>query len=262
MDSSIWVAITTGLPAPRHARHLLLQAGHLFQRHLDPEVAARHHQRIGEIDDLAEPVDGLRLLDLGHDHGAAARDLLRLGDVLRALDEGERDPVDSGNERRFQVGMVLCGERRERDRGVGQAHAFAVGQFAADLDAREDALLVGFEREKPDLAVVEQERVARRDGGEDFGMRQVHARGVAGRGIGVEAEGLVLGQRHGVGRETADPQLRALQIDQDADRPSVLGLHRANRRHQLAHALVRGVAHVDAEDVGARLEQAGDHAAV
>ena len=67
IDSSICVATTTGLPARRAAaRHELLDARHLFERHLDAEIAARHHQRVGEVEDLVEPVHRLRLLDLGH----------------------------------------------------------------------------------------------------------------------------------------------------------------------------------------------------
>ena len=161
------------------ARHLLLHARHLFERHLDAEIAARDHQRIGEIDDLVEPVDRLRLLDLGHHRGAAAGDLLGFGDVLRALDEGERDPVDAGGERGFEIGAVLVGQRRERNRRVGQAHALAVGKFAADLDAGDDAPRRHLGGDEPDLAVVEQQRVAGLDGGEDFRMRQVHPRCVA-----------------------------------------------------------------------------------
>src|ERR1700674_2799660 len=72
MDSSIWVATTTGLPARRDSRVICF-----FTRHLDAEIAARHHQGIGQIQDLGQPGDRLRLLDLGHHHGAAARDLLR-----------------------------------------------------------------------------------------------------------------------------------------------------------------------------------------
>ncbi len=116
--------------------------------------------------------------------------------------------------------------------------------------------------DEPHLAVVEQQRVAGLDRGEDFGVRQVHARGVARRRIGIEREALALGQRGGIGREAADPELRSLQVDENADRPAVLAFDRADRRHQLAHALVRGVAHVDAEDVGAGLEQARDDASV
>ena len=99
----------------RGARHLLLDAGHLFERHFDAEIAARHHQRVGELDDLVEPLHRLRLLDLGHHGGAAARDLLGLGDVLGPLHEGQRDPVDAGVERRLEIGAVLVGERGERE---------------------------------------------------------------------------------------------------------------------------------------------------
>ena len=112
---------------------------------------------------------------------------------------------------------------------------------------------------EPDLAVVDQQRVARLDGGEDFRMRQVHARGVAGRCVGVEHEGVAGFHRHRAAGERADPQLRPLQIDQDADRPAGVALDRADHAHQLAHALLAGVAHVDAEDVGAGLEQLRDH---
>ena len=52
--------------AARRAGDLLLDAGHFFQRHLDAEIAARDHQRVGEVHDLGEPRDRLRLLDLGH----------------------------------------------------------------------------------------------------------------------------------------------------------------------------------------------------
>ena len=62
--------------------------------------------------------------------------------------------------------------------------------------------------------------------------------------------------------ERAEPQLRALQIDQDADRPVILGLDLADARHQLAHPVVIGVAHIDAEDVGAGLEQPADDGAI
>ena len=73
IDSSIWVATTTGLPArARGAGELLLDARHLLQRHFDAEIAARHHDRVGDVHDLVEPVHRLRLLDLGHHGGAAA----------------------------------------------------------------------------------------------------------------------------------------------------------------------------------------------
>ena len=59
--------------------------------------------------------------------------------------------------------------------------------------------------------------------------------------------------------EGAEPQLRPLQVDQNADRAIVFGFDRADRSDQLAHPLVIGVAHIDAKHVGAGLEQLADH---
>src|ERR1700674_1418939 len=93
IDSSIWVATTTGVPG--QPRHLLLQARHPFQWQFDAEIAARHHQGVGRLQDFREPIDRLRLFDLGHDRGAAADQFLGLDDVLGALHERQRHPVDS-----------------------------------------------------------------------------------------------------------------------------------------------------------------------
>ncbi len=127
---------------------------------------------------------------------------------------------------------------------------------------RDDALRRYFGRDQPQLAVVDEERIARLDRGKDFRMRQLHALGVAGRRIGVEHEVLTLVDLGRAVLEGAEPQLRALQIDQDADRPAVFGFDRADRGHQFAHPLVIGVAHIDAKHVGAGLEQPADHVAI
>jgi hypothetical protein len=49
----------------------LLQRRHRLGRHLHAEVAARHHDAVALLDDLVEVIDGLRLLQLGHDGGAS-----------------------------------------------------------------------------------------------------------------------------------------------------------------------------------------------
>ena len=105
------------------------------------------------------------------------------------------------------------------------------------------------------LAVVDEKRIVRLDRGEYFRMRQLHAVGVAWRRVGIEREiltGIDFGRSV---LESADAQFRTLQIDQDADRPAMFGFDGANRRHQFAHALGIGVAHIDAEDVGACRKQ-------
>ena len=53
--------------APRRDDDLLLQEGHLLQRALHAEVAARDHEAVERLDELVEVVDRLRLLDLRDD---------------------------------------------------------------------------------------------------------------------------------------------------------------------------------------------------
>ena len=161
--------------AARHARHLLLQARHALQRQFDAEIAARHHQRVGGLDDVGEAVDRLRLLDLGHHRGAAADHLLGFEHVVGALHEGQRDPVDAGDQRRLEVGAVLRRHRRDRQVGVGQADALAVGHLAADHDARHRVLFEVSSRDQPHLAVVEQQRMARPQRRQDLRMREMDA---------------------------------------------------------------------------------------
>ena len=77
IDSSTCVATMTGTPrAARRAQHLLLDARHVLERHLEAEVAARHHHRVGGVEDLVEPVDRLGAFELGDDRhvGHAVRD--------------------------------------------------------------------------------------------------------------------------------------------------------------------------------------------
>ncbi len=93
-------------------------------------------------------------------------------------------------------------------------------------------------------------------------MRQIDALGGARRRIAIEREAGPLEQFLRAIGEHADAQLRTLQIDEDADRPFELLLERANQRDALAHHVVRGVAHVDAEHVGAGQKQRGDHLAL
>ena len=68
----------------------------------------------------------LGLFHLHHDPGAAGRDLLRLGHVLGALDEGEADELDALLEHEGEVGAVLLGQRGDGQHHVRHVHALAV----------------------------------------------------------------------------------------------------------------------------------------
>ncbi len=114
-------------------------------------------------------------------------------------------------------------------------------------------------RHQPHLAVVDQQMMAGLDRGEDFRVRKVHALGVAGLGVVVEHESRTRQNIRASAGERVEPELRPLQIDENADRPAVACLDCADRTHQLAHARLRRMAHVDAKDVGAGHEQPLDH---
>ena len=75
----------------------------------------------------------------------------------------------------------------------------------------------------------------------------------------VQREGLAGLQRLLALGELADPQLRSLEIGEDADRAADRLLHRADAADQRSHQFVVGMAHVDAEDVRASLEELLQH---
>ena len=107
------------------------------------------------------------------------------------------------------------------------------------------------------LAVVDQHAVAGLGANREFpDAADRRASGCPGVGSESSVNGVALAQLHAAGLEFADPQLRPLQIDENADRAIEFLFERADHRDALAHRVVRGVAHVDAEDVGAGLEQA------
>src|SRR6516225_5418577 len=86
-------------------------------------------------------------------------------------------------------------------------------------------------------------------------MRQADTLGIAGRRIGIELEFVARNELGAALRECADPQFRALEICQYADRPIELGLHGAQRRNALTHRIARQMAHIEAKHVDASPEQ-------
>jgi hypothetical protein len=82
-------------------------------------------------------------------------------------------------------------------------------------------------------------------------VRQAHALGIARRGIGIERELGAFRQINGPVGEFADPELRPLQIEQNADRPADFLFNIANHLNALAHRRVIGMTHVDAKEIGA-----------
>src|SRR3982075_2006934 len=93
-------------------------------------------------------------------------------------------------------------------------------------------------------------------------MRKLDAGVVARSLVGIQHKAFTVVELDRAFGERAEAKFWALKVDQNADRAAVARLDIADGLDQLAHLVVRGVAHIDAEDVGAGLEQAPDHRAV
>ena len=119
-----------------------------------------------------------------------------------------------------------------------------------------DADVAGLDDAKPEFAVVEEQRVTELDGLKDFRMRQMHAAQAADRFAADEGQHVAFVELDRARLELADAELRPLEVYEAADRARGLDLKIAHDAVGLAQALMRRVAHVHAEYVRARMEQA------
>ena len=179
----------------------------------------------------------------------AAGDLAHFCEIVRALHEGKRDPVDILVERGDQVPVILVGHRAGGDFGIGNADALAVGQLAADNDFRHGPGAVGFQNLELDLAVIEQQAVARLESLKNFGMRQVDPVDAAAGLVGVQRERCAVFQHDRAVGEGSHAQFRSLEVGQNADRPSNFPLDRTDAFDKHLQTIMIGMAHVDAEHV-------------
>ena len=148
------------------ADQAFLHGGHGLERYFDAEIAARDHQPVGDLENLVDVLDGLRLFNLGDD-----RQLWRAGrrrgrahgpNVVGRLDEAEGDQVDAHGDARTQVFNVLGRQRRRANRS-GHVDALVtfedgVGEYARHQPPGRDVHDVELDR-----AVVDEQALARRD---------------------------------------------------------------------------------------------------
>ena len=142
---------------------------------------------------------------------------------------------------------------------MGQRDALAVGNTAADFDAGDGTALTDLGDDEPELAVIDQNSVIRLDRLEDLGVREIDAVGIARRRIRIENEGLTVLQFGRVADEGAEPQLRSLEIHEDADRALGFALDGTDHLDPLGELLTSQMAHIDAEHVRTGVEQLLDH---
>ncbi len=157
IDSSIWVATTTGLPKRRAIRTMLFctpgtrSSGISTPRSPRATISASATSRIS-----SSRVTACGFSILASTDARPAGDLLDLGHVLGPLHERHRDPVDVLVERSVEIGAILRRHRRSRDGGVRQADPLLVGDLAGDFDDAIGAARRHRGDAQQDLAIVDQ----------------------------------------------------------------------------------------------------------
>ena len=112
---------------------LLLQMWHFFDRHTHPEIAARHHDRVRDGNDLVEVLNALGGLDLGHHHHVIARQhRSRRDHVVGRAHEGNGQDLEGLLTKRLEaLSVVLSGksiiQNRRRKRQAGLSHDRSAG---------------------------------------------------------------------------------------------------------------------------------------
>ena len=177
----------------------------------------------------------------------------KLVEVGRRAHEGEGDEVgvELGGER--EVVDVLVGDRRQLGPRPRDVDALARRQRTGRAHARDDiSLLHAVDRQARD-AVADHDLRALGDEPREAGEVDHHA--AAGRrDVAAEHDGLVELQRAGLGAGR-EPQLGALQVEQQADRPAGAGGGLPDLARSPAQVLVGAVRAVQTRAVETRGDQ-------
>ena len=225
MDSSICVATITGLPSLRQLRTMRFWiAGHLLGRQLDAEVAARHHHRVGHVRRSRRGAPRPRAFrawrQCRRDRRSDRVPPICLRGAARRTAQSSRARESSAEAR----GRAVFGSQRRNRR------ARTPGTFTP---LRSDSLPPTATRVSAKSAP--QRSTTRRSlpsssssSVPGFSAAKISGCGSAARWalpgcrIEIEPERLAFGQHHRPAGEGADAQLGALQVGEDADRPTGL----------------------------------------
>lgn len=239
-----------------------LRVGDRLGGELHTQVAARHHDAVGGLDDLVDVVQPLLVLDLRDDLDRAVvgiENLLHGGHVARRTDERVRDEVDVVADGPLDEAAVLLGHRGQFDRDPGHVNALARAHGAADQKFARELLVVLLHDADLELAVGDEH--ARPDGDVAHDRRHVHVDHLA-RGLVVPDRAA---HRHAVARrktdavavlvgDRRDADLRALRVDHDRNG----GIDLVHGLDDAGGTLFGDVRRVDAHDIHAGVEQLGD----
>ncbi len=238
---------------PAHGDDLLLPHRNLVQRHLDPEISARHHHGVGLAHGLVEAAHHPRALELGDQRqiaaGLAHHAAHRL-EVAGSADEAHRQEVGPFGDGEGDIGAVLVADRK-RQVGVGEVDALAGRDRPAVEHPRPHLARAARRDLELDHSVVDQEPLAGAQVGEEARLfhRQVS--------LLAEDDFLALGEKPSLG-DFPEAVARPHEVDDDGHETSLLLRHPADAADELAVARVAAVGEVEPHHVDPGVEELGE----
>ncbi len=232
---------------------MLLNGRNLLGRNFHAEIATRHHNGIGGLENTVEMVDSLRLFELGYHPGVIAKRRdpgLDVTHVVGGLHEGDGNDVCPRLEREFEIDFVLLGQCGDLDHNTGEVDPLLLAQQATVDDLGDNVGALQLQHAQFDEAVGEQHLVARL---QIFCKRGEYSAYTFGSTVDLlwrnrqalprfEHHRLVVDQRSGT-------NLGPLQVGEDADGLILFAGDFAHHCDQFALLLVRSVRKVEARDV-------------
>ena len=200
---------------------LLLDDRHLAERDLHAQVAAGDHDAFGEVDDLVEVLQRLRLFDLGDDPWLVAAavffdEIVQVEHIFRFADKREGDPVDLLLQDETGIFQVFLRQTGQGDGCMRQVDTLVGGEGAAVDHAGDHRIrTVGLGHLQLDLAVVDEHSIALFHIPGKLFVAHIHPFLVAlTLGVG-DLYQLSVTEHYGALFDPADAQLGPLQVGED-----------------------------------------------
>ena len=239
-----------------------LDDGKLFHRAFDAKISAGHHDGVGGRDDFFDEFDRVLVLDLGDDVRVAAQPL-QFGahgfDVGLLAAETQGEVVDFQLHAHDDVLEVFLGHGRKVDLHPGQIDVAAGAEHALGQDFAVDAVFFFGQHLHVEVAIVDQHDITLVNVVDQPVVVHVHrVEFLAFRPAHGELD-LVSRVQIEVGCHVAGPDGGALGVHHDGDIRRSLAGYLADAGDDDADPFVRGMAHVEPENIGAGGDQAGQH---
>ena len=257
MLSSISVAVMTRLPSMRHLVMSFFWICGSSSKGISTPMSPRpimmpsQASQICSILSTPERFSSLAMTSMSLAPSSSSQ-ACTASEILAAGDEGTGDEVHVVFHAEADVLLVLLAEVGLLEHLAGEAHALAVGQFAAGHDLAADLRIGTLEHPEDHQAVVDQHRVADFQFLGEVLVGDGDALAVAEDVFGGKGEMLALVEHDAAVREAAGAVFGALGVQHDGDGHVQLLAHALDELDLFQMFLVRAVGEVEPRHVHAR----------